>query len=83
MPDRALLDLEIHCPWSGIKLKGKVIPVHKVRVMRCANGVLFSICQIHKARTFTADQNTIAEVIQSVNVLEITQKPPPRKSHHS
>lgn len=82
MPERALLNLEIHCPWSGIKLNGKVIPVHKTRVMRCQNGVLFSICQIHKARSFTADPNTIAVVIQSVDVLEITQKPP-RKSHHS
>lgn len=79
---RALLDLEIWCPWSGSKLGEIRIAPHKIQVMRCANGTLFAICQLHKTRTFTGDLNTIAKVMKIANVLDITEKPSRRIYHN-
>lgn len=75
MGARALLDLEIYCPWSAITVAGQKIKPHKVAVMRCSNGTLFGICRVHACRVFTADQNLIQKVAQSANILEVTHKP--------
>lgn len=75
MATRALLDLQVYCPWSGAVLDGRRIKPHKLQVMRCSNGTLFSICTVHRCRTFTADWNLVATVNKTVSVLDITQKP--------
>jgi len=75
MGSRALLDLEIYCPWSAVIVAGQRIKPHKLAVMRCGNGTLFSICTVHRCRIFTADWNLIQKITKSVNVLEVTHKP--------
>lgn len=75
MGARALLDLQIYCPWSAVTLNGQKIKPHKLAVMRCSNNTLFAICRPHGCRVFTADLNIIQAVAQTANVLEVTNKP--------
>ena len=71
MPIRKYIDTQLFCPLSGAKLKGQVIPPHKMYMMQCENGALFAKCQHHVVRCFIADFATVKMVMESSKITKI------------
>lgn len=75
MGTRTLLDLQVWCPWSGIKIGDRKTPPHKVSVIVCENRTLYSFCPECQTRSFTLNYNLVARVIQNSTILNVTEKP--------
>ncbi len=72
---KAILDIEVPCPVSGLKLNGRVCDFHKVPLMLLDNGSIMAYCPHHRARTFISDRTTSYMITQSANVIDQINKP--------
>ena len=70
---KKLLDTELFCPLSGLKVAGQVIPPHKMGVMQCVNGSLFAKCPAHLVRCFIADFSTVKLIVSNAKVLRVIE----------
>ena len=73
------LDVEAVCPLSGFKLKGTVIPVHKMAMLQCENGALFARCPNHQVRAFISDFTTVKQIMNQAVVVQTTTRNERRK----
>jgi len=68
------IDTQLYCPLSGLKLNGQApIPPHKMGVMQCANGSLFSKCSIHLVRCFISDFDTVRNIMEKATVVRVIE----------
>lgn len=69
---RNLLDAEVYCPLSGMKF-GVLppLPVHKVPLTVCKNGVLYTECKDHKVRVFVRDRSIVSEIMKTSRVVGV------------
>jgi hypothetical protein len=59
---RLRLDIEVWCPWSGVKVDGQTIHPHKLPVNVCRNGTFFAHCSLHDTRVFCREFALISKV---------------------
>ena len=72
---KVILDIQVPCPVSGLKLGGAICEFHKVNLMRLDNGSIMAYCPNHRARSFVSDRTTCFLISQSARVLERIEKP--------
>ena len=65
---KRVVDLEIWCPLSGVRLGNLVITNHKIGVFVCANGSLMGYCPTHVLRCFVGDPDTVDRVKQNYQI---------------
>lgn len=72
---KAILDIEIACPVSGLRLNGVLCEVHKIPLIRLDNGCLMGYCPNHRVRAFIADRTTCHMISKNATVLERIEQP--------
>lgn len=76
MPEQKLLNTKVWCPSSGfLRKNGSVIPPHKIPLLVCSNGKLYSWCQRCNAKVFIQGRQVIDEMLEVSVVVEVRQKP--------
>lgn len=80
---KAILDIEVPCPVSGLRLNGRICDFHKVPLMLLDNGTIMAYCPNHRARSFIADRTTSHMIAQSANVIQRIDKPIKEPKHGS
>jgi hypothetical protein len=72
---KAILDIEVACPVSGLKLNGVICDLHKVPLIRLDNGCLMAYCPNHRVRAFISDRTTCHMISKFAQVLERIEQP--------
>jgi len=71
VPIRKYIDTQLFCPLTGAKLKGHIIPPHKMYMMQCENGSLFAKCPHHVVRCFISDFTTVKMIMDASKITKI------------
>ena len=79
---KVILDIEVPCPVSGLKLNGKICDFHKVPLIRLDNGSIMAYCPNHRSRTFIADRTTCFMISKDANVVERIPQPLKKEPKH-
>jgi len=78
---KAILDIEVPCIVSGLKLNGRVCEFHKVPLILLDNGTIMAYCPNHRARSFVSDRTTSHLIMKSAKIVERIQKPLKEPKH--
>lgn len=78
---KAILDIEVPCPVSGVPLNGRVCDIHRVPLMLLDNGTIMAYCPHHRGRTFISDRTTCYMIMQSAHIVERIDKPIKEQKH--
>lgn len=75
MPEQKILNTEVWCPVSGLKLKNNgMIPPHKMTLMVCVDGNLYAKCKLHLAKVFIQRKEFVKMILEASTVILIKQK---------
>ena len=78
---KAILDIEVPCQVSGLKLNGSACDFHKIPLILLDNGTLMSYCPNHRARFFISDRTTVHMIMRTANIVERIEKPIKERKH--
>ncbi len=78
---KAILDIDVPCPTSGLKFNGRICEFHKVPLILLDNGTIMAYCPNHRARCFISDRTTCHMIAKSANVIERIDKPIKEPKH--
>jgi hypothetical protein len=71
---KAVLDIEVPCPVSGLKLNGVICQFHKVPLMMLDNGTIMSYCPNHLMRCFISERITCSMNLKDAVVVQRIEK---------
>lgn len=78
---KAILDIDVPCSVSGLRLNGQVCEFHKVPLILLDNGTIMTYCPNHRSRSFISDRTTVHMIMKSANIIQRIDKPIKEPKH--
>lgn len=80
---KTVLDIEVPCMISGMRLGGFQVPLHRVPLVVLDNGSIMAYCPNHRWRSFIGDITTVQEILKVAKVVRRIEKPLKEKKYGS
>ena len=72
---KAVLDIEVPCPVSSLRMNGQLVEIHRVPLMLLDNGCLMAYCPNHRSRAFISDRTTVQWIMKTAQIIRRIEKP--------